>query len=78
MNIDPKIQVCIGVGVLMCVLVFGVLVIDEIYSENERECTACLERNEIPCEYGNCWEYRQDVDDCCPMCWASQERTVEV
>lgn len=77
MRIDKDILVIASVGVLFLILVSGVLILNHVYDEREAECNACLEKNKFPCEYGNCYDYLPDVDDCCPVCLASLERTVE-
>lgn len=73
MRIDRDILAFLGLIVVLYVIVFGILAMNELNNDIEDSCNACLERNEIPCEYGHCSEQLQDVEDCCPECWVTVE-----
>lgn len=53
----------------------GFYIIYEVYEYADRECNSCLENNSIPCNYGNCSEYKDVVSEKCPKCWVEFENT---
>jgi hypothetical protein len=65
-------------AVLTSLSAFGIYELECAHSDLETSCNACLDRNLIPCTFGNCTEYAETVADCCPQCWVEHEESVDL
>ena len=70
MNMRQFIFLCLF---FIAVVLATLFVFHEVEVHQIEVCSDCLDRNAIPCEFGNCSEYKETVRDCCPQCWVDAE-----